>query len=312
MAGGTRLEFTHLTKRFGGFTAVDDLSFEVQPGRITGFLGPNGAGKTTTMRMLLDLVRPTSGSATFDGVHYRDLTDPTGTVGAALEATSFHPGRSGRDHLRVIAAAAGVSSSRVDELLELVGIPAFARKRAGGYSMGMRQRLALAGALLGDPQVLILDEPANGLDPEGIRWLRGFLGRLSSQGKTVLVSSHLLDEVEQTADDVVIIANGRLVRQGTVAELSGGHGCIVRTPDPDALAAALTGQLGVTAQLAQSQRPGELVVDTTDLAAVGDVALRLGVPIHELRLKEADLEALFFSLTEGTSRNLGAPNPGGA
>ncbi len=174
-APGARIEISHLTKRFGGFTAVDDLSFAVEPGRITGFLGPNGAGKTTTLRMALGLVHPTSGSVTIDGQAYTHLADPLGTVGAALEATGFHPGRSGRDHLRVLAAASGIPDSRVDELLELTGIPAFARRRAGAYSMGMRQRLALAAALLGDPRVLILDEPANGLDPEGIRWLRGFL-----------------------------------------------------------------------------------------------------------------------------------------
>ena len=231
---GARIEINGLTKRFGAFLAVDDLSFAVEPGRITGFLGPNGAGKTTTLRMLLGLVHPTSGTATIDGAAYRDLADPLGTVGAALEATSFHPGRSGRDHLRVLAAAAGIPDSRVDEMLALTGIPAFARRRAGAYSMGMRQRLGLAAALLGDPQVLILDEPANGLDPEGIRWLRGFLRHLSAdQGKTILVSSHLLQEVEQTVDDVVIIANGVLVKQGTMAELGGGGGALVRTSDPE-------------------------------------------------------------------------------
>ena len=237
---GARIEINGLTKRFGAFLAVDDLSFAVEPGRITGFLGPNGAGKTTTLRMLLGLVHPTSGTATIDGAAYRDLADPLGTVGAALEATSFHPGRSGRDHLRVLAAAADIPDSRVDEMLALTGIPAFARRRAGAYSMGMRQRLGLAAALLGDPQVLILDEPANGLDPEGIRWLRGFLRHLSAdQGKTILVSSHLLQEVEQTVDDVVIIANGVLVKQGTMAELGGGGGALVRTSDPERLALAL-------------------------------------------------------------------------
>ena len=184
--------------------------------------------------MLLGLIHPTAGTATIDGTAYHDLADPLTVVGAALEATNFHPGRSGRDHLRVLAAASGLPESRVDELLELTGIPAFARRRAGAYSMGMRQRLALAAALLGDPRVLILDEPANGLDPEGIRWLRGFLRHLSNdQGKTILVSSHLLQEVEQTVDDVVIIANGVLVRQGTMAELGGGGGALVRTPEPE-------------------------------------------------------------------------------
>jgi ABC-2 type transport system ATP-binding protein len=299
---GATVEVSNLTKRFGTFTAVDDLTFAVEPGRVTGFLGPNGAGKTTTLRMLLDLVRPSSGTATIDGVPYHRLADPLGTVGAALEATSFHPGRSGRDHLRVLAAASGIPVARVDELLELTGIPAFARSRAGTYSMGMRQRLALAAALLGDPRVLLLDEPANGLDPEGIRWLRGFLRHLSDQGKTILVSSHLLSEVEQTADHVVIIANGRLVRQGSVAELGGAGGAYVRTSDPAALARALrAAQVDVRAE-----SDGALVAGTADLRLVGDIALQAGLPVWELRAKTADLEELFFDLTEGTSRNLGA------
>ena len=196
---GARIEISGLTKRFGGFVAVDDLTFTVEPGRITGFLGPNGAGKTTTLRMLLDLVHPTSGSTRIDGVRYAEIERPFMVVGAALEATNFHPGRTGRDHLRVLATANGIPTARVDELLELTGIPAAARKRAGEYSLGMRQRLGLAAALLGDPKVLILDEPANGLDPEGIRWLRGFLRHLSDEGKTILVSSHMLQEVQQTA-----------------------------------------------------------------------------------------------------------------
>ncbi|MBM6405262.1 ATP-binding cassette domain-containing protein [Phycicoccus sp. CSK15P-2] len=290
-----------LTKRFGHFTAVQDLSFEVEPGRITGFLGPNGAGKTTTLRMLLGLIRPTSGSATIGGHRYADLPRPLATVGAALEATNFHPGRSGRDHLRVLADTASVPVTRVDELLELTGIPAAARKRAGGYSMGMRQRLGLAAALIGDPQVLVLDEPANGLDPEGIRWLRGFLRHLSDQGKTILVSSHLLREVEQTVDDVVIIANGQHVRSGTMVDLHGTPGAVVRTSDADALAGALR-VADVTSTL---QEDGSLVADTTDLRLVGDVALRAGLPVYGLEPKRADLEQLFFELTAGTNRNLG-------
>ena len=298
---GARIEIRGLTKRFGDFTAVDDLSFDVEPGRITGFLGPNGAGKTTTLRMLLGLVHATGGTATIGGQRYQDLAQPLHTVGAALEATNFHPGRSGRDHLRVLAKAGGVADRRVDELLELTGIPAAARKRAGEYSMGMRQRLGLAAAMLGDPQVLVLDEPSNGLDPEGIRWLRGFLRQLSAEGKTVLVSSHLLAEVEQTVDEVVIINNGRLVRAGTMAELSGGSGAVVRTSDLDRLAGALR-VADVTSTLAAD---GSLVADTTDLRLIGDVALRVGLPIWELSEKKADLEALFFELTEGTNRNLG-------
>ena len=300
---GARIEISNLTKRFGSFTAVDDLSFVVEPGRITGFLGPNGAGKTTTLRMALGLVRPTSGTATIDSQTYAELADPLGTVGAALEATNFHPGRSGRDHLRVLAAASGIPDSRVDEMLELTGIPAFARRRAGAYSMGMRQRLALSAALLGDPRVLILDEPANGLDPEGIRWLRGFLSHLSrDQGKTILVSSHLLQEVAQTVDDVVIIANGRLVKDGPMAELSGTPKALVRTSEPTVLAEALQRDgLDTTAG-----SDGELVVETADLRRVGDTALAAGVPVWELRAQRADLEELFLSLTEGNRNGVAA------
>ena len=298
---GARVEVRNLTKRFGGFTAVDDLSFNVEPGRITGFLGPNGAGKTTSLRMLLGLVRQTSGTATIDGKTYRDLDQPLRVVGSALEATNFHPGRSGRDHLRVLAATAGIPDSRVDELLELTGIPAAARKKAGGYSMGMRQRLGLAAALIGDPRLLVLDEPANGLDPEGIRWLRGFLRHLASEGRTILVSSHLLQEIEQTVDDVIIVANGKLVREGTVGELRGNATSLVRTSDAD----SLVGALRVADVTAHVQDDGGIVAETDDLRLVGDVALRAGVPIHELRPLAADLEQLFFSLTEGTNRNLG-------
>jgi ABC-2 type transport system ATP-binding protein len=299
---GARIEIRGLTKRFGSFVAVDDLSFDVEPGRITGFLGPNGAGKTTSLRMLLGLVHATSGTATIDGQRYVDLPDPLGTVGAALEATNFHPGRSGRDHLRVLADAGSVPHRRVDELLELTGIPAAARKRAGEYSMGMRQRLGLAAALLGDPKVLVLDEPSNGLDPEGIRWLRGFLRHLSSEGKTILVSSHLLQEVQQTVDEVVIIANGRLVKAGTVAELEGTPGAVVRTSD----AGRLAGALRVADVTSTPGDDGALIADTTDLRLIGDVALRAGLPIYGLQPRKADLEALFFELTEGTNRNEGS------
>ena len=301
---GARIEIAGLTKRFGPFLAVDDLSFAVEPGRITGFLGPNGAGKTTTLRMLLGLVHPTSGTATIDGAAYRDLADPLGTVGAALEATSFHPGRTGRDHLRVLAAAARIPDTRVDEMLALTGIPAFARRRAGAYSMGMRQRLGLAAALLGDPRVLILDEPANGLDPEGIRWLRGFLRHLSAdQGKTILVSSHLLQEVEQTVDDVVIIANGVLVRQGTMAELGGGGGALVRTPNPERLAQALRDR-GLPVSVTDD---GQVLAQSDDLRLVGEIAHQTGLPVWELSTRAPDLEQLFFDLTSGGNRNLGDP-----
>lgn len=298
---GARVEVRNLTKRFGGFTAVDDLSFNVEPGRITGFLGPNGAGKTTSLRMLLGLVRQSAGTATIDGQTYRELDRPLTVVGSALEATNFHPGRSGRDHLRVLAATIGAPDSRVDELLELTGIPAAARKNAGGYSMGMRQRLGLAAALIGDPRLLVLDEPANGLDPEGIRWLRGFLRHLADEGRTVLISSHMLQEVEQTVDDVVIIANGKLIKEGTVGDLRGAATSIVRTTDTE----SLIGALRVADVEAAVRDDGGVVAQTEDLRLIGDVALRAGVPIHELRPLAADLEQLFFSLTEGTNRNLG-------
>ena len=298
-----RVEVRDLTKQFGSLKAVDNLSFSVEPGRITGFLGPNGAGKTTTLRMLLGLVRPTSGSATIGGQPYAHLRTPQHVVGAALEATNFHPGRSGRDHLRVMADTAHVDSKRVDEMLEMVGIPAAARQRAGGYSMGMRQRLALAGALLGDPQVLLLDEPANGLDPEGIRWLRMLLRHLSGQGKTILISSHMLSEVEQTVDDVVIIANGRLIRQGAIGDLPTEHVSTVRTSEPQQLIAALT-----TSGLQASEVDGSIQVVGRDLVRIGDVAFRAGLPIHELRANENDLEKLFFELTsaEGNRNTEGA------
>ena len=298
---GTRIEVRNLTKTFGSFTAVDNLSFAVEPGRITGFLGPNGAGKTTTLRMLLGLVRPTSGMATIGGHPYKELKTPQLVVGAALEATNFHPGRSGRNHLRVLADTAGIDSKRVDEVLEMVGIPAAARKRAGGYSMGMRQRLGLAAALLGDPQVLVLDEPANGLDPEGIRWLRLLMRHLSSEGKTILISSHMLSEVEQTVDDVIIIANGRFIRQGAIGDLPTDHASTVRTSDPQLLVKALT-----TSGLQATQIDGNIQVLSTDLARIGDIALQAGLPIHELRVNDSDLEKLFFELTSSEeNRNVG-------
>jgi ABC-2 type transport system ATP-binding protein len=312
---GARIEVRDLTKKFGSFTAVDNLSFSVEPGRITGFLGPNGAGKTTTLRMLLGLVRPTSGSATIGGERYSEIRTPQLVVGSALEATNFHPGRSGRNHLRVLADTAGLDSKRVDEMLELVGIPAAARQRAGGYSMGMRQRLGLAAALLGDPQVLLLDEPANGLDPEGIRWLRMLLRHLSGQGKTILISSHMLSEVEQTVDDVVIIANGRFIQQGSVANLHGEKRAIVRTTE----SALLVNALVVAGVRAHATDYTTLEAYGDDLARVGDIALAAGLPIHELRAYQTDLEELFFELTEApenqnrnVARGSGSPGPTGA
>jgi len=214
------LAVSGLTKRFGSTVAVDDLSFQATPGRVLGFLGPNGAGKTTTLRTLLGLTRPTSGEATVDGQPYRRLRDPIRVVGAVLEGPQFHPGRSGRNHLRVLAAAAGLPRSRVEEVLRLVELEDAADRRVKGYSLGMRQRLSLAGALLGDPAALVLDEPANGLDPQGIRWLREFLRGRAAEGRTVLISSHVLAEVAQTVDEVVVVSHGRLRASGSVEELT--------------------------------------------------------------------------------------------
>src|SRR5215470_17601339 len=238
-----QIQVSGLTKVYRKIRAVDDLSFTVDAGRVTGFLGPNGAGKTTTLRMLLNLVRPTAGTATIGGRRYADLTDPVRQVGAILEASGAHRGRSGRNHLLMLCDAAGIPARRADEVLDLVNLRAAAGRKFKGYSLGMRQRLGIAAALLGDPEVLILDEPANGLDPEGIRWMRDLLKSLADQGRTVLVSSHLLSEMEILADDIVIIAGGKLVVQGTVAEIIDSVGAArwrVRTPKPEDLTAALS------------------------------------------------------------------------
>jgi ABC-2 type transport system ATP-binding protein len=288
---GQQIEVAGLTKRFGAVTALDDLSFSVEPGLVTGFLGPNGAGKTTTLRCLLGLVEPTAGSATVGGRRYRDIDDPLRSVGAALEASSFHPGRSARAHLEVPALAAGVPTTRVEELLRLVGLAEFAGRRVGGYSLGMRQRLALAQALLGDPPVLVLDEPANGLDPAGIAWLRTFLRGLAAEGRTVLVSSHVLSEVQQSVDRIVVIARGRLVRQGTLADLEGPAAVLVRTPSPDALREAL----GSTYDVSEVEGGLRVLAGSTD--EVGRVAHQHGIELLELSAEASDLEKAFLSLT---------------
>jgi ABC-2 type transport system ATP-binding protein len=295
----------NLTKNFGQKRAVDALSFTVAPGSITGFLGPNGAGKTTTLRTLLGLIRPSAGRATIEGHDYRDLPDPLRTVGAALEASSFHPAHTGRQHLRVYCAAAGLPARRADEVLALVGLDSAAKKKTKTYSMGMRQRLALAQALLGDPRVLILDEPANGLDPEGIRWLRAFLRHLAGEGRTVLVSSHQLAEVQETADRIVILNQGRLVRTGTLDDLTRGTTTtIVRGPDLSALSTAL-----IAAGLDGATEPdGSLRVRTEDVAMVGHLAFTNRVELHELRAERSDLEDVFFALTQGEYQ-AGAPGP---
>jgi ABC-2 type transport system ATP-binding protein len=289
-----------LTKRFGAVRAVEDLTFSTTPGRVTGFLGPNGAGKTTTLRMVLGLVTPTAGHALIEGQRYADLPDPIRTVGAALEASSFHPGRSARDHLRVLATAGGIPPTRVDETLHQVGLVDAADRRTGGFSLGMRQRLALAAALLGNPRVLVLDEPANGLDPEGIAWLRAFLRYLAGEGRTVLISSHVLSEVQQTVDDVVILARGRLVRQASLAELDDPlrRTVLVRTPTPDALHAALA-SAGLPAAEPGEDGTWRVVGATTD--AIGGAAFAGRVELHELAAAASDLERTFLELTADPS-----------
>jgi ABC-2 type transport system ATP-binding protein len=290
------LEIRSLTKRFGSTVAVDDLSFDVTPGRVTGFLGPNGAGKTTTLRVLLGLVAPTAGTALIDGSRYRELPSPARKVGAVLEGADFHIGRSARNHLRVVAIEGGLDLRRVDQLLALVGLTDFATKRVAGYSMGMRQRLGIATALLGDPEVLVLDEPANGLDPEGIRWLRGFLRALASEGRTVLVSSHVLSEMAQTVDDVVVIGKGRLIAHSPIADLMGRSGRVrVRTPDADRLFDLLrTGGY-------HPERLDHNVVAVPDATneQVGMMCADHRIVIHEMVGEVASLEDIFLELTQG-------------
>jgi ABC-2 type transport system ATP-binding protein len=290
------IEIKNLSKRFGAVHAVDDLSFEVAPGRVTGFLGPNGAGKSTTLRMLLGLIHPTGGEATFDGRHYDQLDEPTTHVGALLEETSFHPGRSGRNHLRVLAAAGGHPESRVDELLDLVQLTPARNRRVKGYSMGMRQRLAIASALLGNPDVLILDEPTNGLDPEGIRWFREFLRHQAGQGRTVLVSSHLLAEVAQSVDDIIVLAKGRLRAQGELGEVLGRGGetiTQVRSPHRDHMAAALD-KRGYRYQVLDAEW---LDVHGVTPEQVGTAAAEDGITLYGLQPRQRSLEETFLQLT---------------
>ena len=292
------IEVSRLTKRYGSVLAVDDLSFRAEPGRVTGFLGPNGAGKTTTLRALVALLHPTSGDARIHGRHYTELDDPVRTVGAILEANAFHPGRTGRNHLRTIAVAGGIGDERVDQVLELVDLTAAANRRTKGYSLGMKQRLSLAGALLGEPEVLVLDEPANGLDPQGIRWLRDLLRSLAGEGRTVLVSSHVLTEMAQLADDVVIIAKGKLMTQAPMADVlaGSGRGTRVRSPERDRLAVALA-QAGI-----QAKQVGDdaLAADAVP-ARVGELAAAERIVLHELTAQSESLEDVFLELTEGAS-----------
>jgi ABC-type multidrug transport system ATPase subunit len=297
MPEGQLLEFSAVTKRFGAVTAVDDFSARVEPGRVTGFLGPNGAGKTTTLRILLGLVRATQGGATIGGVPYAKLTHPLRSVGAVLEASSFHPGRTAANHLKVYAQAAGLPTSRVDEALGLVGLGDLAGRKVGGYSLGMRQRLGLAYALLGDPGVLVLDEPANGLDPEGIKWMRGLLRDLADQGRTVLVSSHLLAEVQQTVDSLLILSAGRLVFEGALSDLADSteYATVADSLDRDALSAALR----AAAVDFDVLRSG-LTVHGLEPAQVGQIAAEAGVALSALQRRGPALEEIFLDLVNGT------------
>ena len=287
------INVNHLTKRYGTVVAVDGLSFDVGPGRVTGFLGPNGAGKTTTLRMLLGLTAPTSGTATINGVRYRDLPQPARSVGAALDNDCFHPGRSAIEHLRITATAAGIGRGRAAEVLGMVGLTEAAGRRVGTFSLGMRQRLTLATTLLGDPGVLILDEPLNGLDPDGIRWMRDLLRQLARDGRTVLVSSHLLAEAAQTVDDVVVINRGRLAAKGPVTELTAATSTTrIRTPDAGRLMSAL-GHEGITAGPAAA---GTVEARGADPDRVARIAASVGVIVLELTRHTDNLEELFFDL----------------
>ncbi len=292
------IEVRGLTKRFGATVAVDDLSFDVRPGRVTGFLGPNGAGKSTTLRCMVALDRPQHGTTRFGGRPFASLQQPLREVGALLDAGYLHPSRSGRNHLLAFGRANGIRAARVDEVLAMVGLTSAARRKAGGYSLGMRQRLGLALALLGDPAVILLDEPANGLDPEGIQWVRAFLKALAGQGRTVFVSSHLLAEMALMADDLVVIGRGALLAQTTVEEFVGRSTeswVVVRSPDADRLAPLLAAE----GARVEAEGDGALRVHGADTAAVGELAFRHGVVLHELARHTGSLEEAFLQATAG-------------
>jgi ABC-2 type transport system ATP-binding protein len=286
-----------LTKRYGEVKAVDDLSFAVRRGAVTGFLGPNGAGKTTVLKVIVGVARPSAGRALVNGTPIDSMASDAHKLGVYIEPCGAHPGRSGRDHLRSLAALAGLPRGRVDELLAIVGLEQAGGRRVGKYSTGMRQRLGLASALLGDPDILVLDEPLNGLDPQGIRWLRRLLRERAAGGRTVLLSSHVLTEAAQTVDDVVVIHRGRLVRQGSIEELErlGGGGVLVSTPTRERLALAVE-QAGGRVELQEGE--GRLVIEGMDAAQVGELAHHERVVLHELSPRGGSLEDVFFSLTE--------------
>lgn len=297
------IEVRDLTKRYGSTVAVDALSFRVEPGQITGFLGPNGAGKSTTMRLILGLDRPDTGTALVNGQPYGSYRHPLCQAGALLEARSTHPGRTAHAHLRWLAHTHGIDRTRVDQVLELTGLTAAARKRVGGFSLGMAQRLGLAAAMLGDPPVLMLDEPMNGLDPDGMVWLRDLLRNLAAEGRTVLVSSHLMSEMQQLATHLVVIGRGRLVADTTVIDLmatTGGR-VRVRTPQPDRLATVLT-ERGATVDRVPD---GSLSVAGLDATQIGELAAAHAIPTHELATPAASLEATFLELTKHDSEYQG-------
>lgn len=307
------IEIRNLTKRFGRVLAVDDLSFDVHPGRVTGFLGPNGSGKSTTMRCMLALDRPERGLATFNGQRFETFRRPLHEIGALLDAGYVHPGRTGRNHLRWLAASNGIASSRIDEVLALVGLTEVDGRKVRGYSLGMKQRLGLAGVLLGDPHTVILDEPANGLDPEGIRWIRDVLVHLARGGKTVLVSSHLLSEIALMADDLVVIGRGRLIEQGPVNQFIDAHSTKwvrVRTPNPGAFVEHLR-----RLNPANLEPAGADGIDVHGLAIeqIGEAAARGGIVLHELSPQSASLEDAFLRATAGSQEYVsgggGAPAP---
>jgi ABC-2 type transport system ATP-binding protein len=295
---GLPIEISGLTKHFGSVCAVDHLDFTVEPGRVTGFLGPNGSGKTTTLRMLLGLVSPNAGQATIGGHFYRELPNPSGTVGAVLEATSFHPARRARTHLRMVARAGGHDEARADVCLDLVGLSEDATRKVGGFSMGMRQRLELASALIGDPDVLILDEPSNGLDPQGIAWLRDFMRYLAGEGRTILVSSHLLAEMAQTIDNVVIVSHGQLKAQGPLESIISGIAQVsmhARTPEADRLCTVLAEAGARFRRLAFDV----VAVDGMTPEQLGPLLASNQIVLYELTNEGADLESIFLSLTTG-------------
>ena len=292
----TMIEARELTKRYGDKAAVDDLSFEVRAGTVTGFLGPNGSGKSTTMRLLLGLDRPSAGTALINGKRYVDLPAPLHEVGALLEARAVHTGRSARNHLLAMAATHNIPRRRVDEMIDLVGLHEVAGKRVGKFSLGMGQRLGIAAALLGDPQVLLLDEPVNGLDPEGIRWIRNLLKSLAAEGRTVFVSSHLMSEMAVTATEVIVVGRGRFITSGSIADVvrtATTGAVLVRTTQADRLSALLT-QDGCEVE---RSNPDELIVTGTDSAQIGLVAARQAIPLVELTPQQATLEEAFMEIT---------------